>query len=68
MNTPKPFAREGQKPDVLAILDELERMRTTNHNGARRHIQEATRLGEMRSALESKFRDQLTRQRKKAKK
>ncbi len=66
MNTPKPFAREGQTPDVLAILDELDRMRTTNQNDARRHIQESTRLGQLHAALQAKFRDQLKRQRKRA--
>lgn len=69
MNTPQPFTRDGHTPDVLGILDEIDRMRTTNQNDARRHIQESTRLGELHSALKAKFRDQLQRQRrKKAKK
>lgn len=67
MNTPRPFVRDGQTPDVLAILDEIDRMRTTNRNDARRHVQEADRLGELHGALQAKFREQLKRQRKKAK-
>jgi hypothetical protein len=65
MNTPKPFTRAGHEPSVLAVLDELDRMAAANRNDARRHLVEADRLVEMRGALEAKFRQQLTRQRKK---
>lgn len=66
MNRPRPLQSNGEPPDVMTILDELERMRTSHQNDARRHIVEAERIGEMRTVLQQRFRSQLNRQRKKA--
>ncbi len=60
-NNPRPFRPKGERPDVLAILDELERMRTSHLNDARRHQTEATRIGELRVALQEEFRARLKR-------
>lgn len=66
MNRPRPFHADGEPPDVLAILDELERMRVAHQNDARRHNVEAERIGQMRKALLERFRKQLNRKRKAA--
>lgn len=65
MNRPRPFRPNGEPPDVMAILDELERMRTSHLNDAKRHEVEASRIGEMRAALQERFRASLNRKRKK---
>ncbi len=61
MNKSKPFTREGKPPDVLAILDELDKMKAAHQNDARRHLAAAHRAGEIRDALVAKFRTQLRR-------
>lgn len=67
MNKTKPFTRDGKPPDVLAILDELDKMRASHQNDARRHLDAAGRVGEVRDALMAKFRDQLRRSTRRAK-
>lgn len=65
MNRPRPFRLNGESPDVMAILDELERMRASHLSDAKRHQLEASRIGEMRAALQERFRASLNRKRKK---
>ena len=64
---PDPFIRDDHEPDILGILDELERMKIASQHDAKRHLVAASRLSEMKAVLVAKFRADLSHKKSKRK-